>query len=387
MNTDLESRILDELLNFNIPIIPEQTRFWMIRTQNGYFYNEFLAKKFVALAWNNIDGTTDFSEASKERLKDDIMIKYPEIVRPSTVINKCINFINEVSEGDILVIPSKGSKYVTFAVAGKYYEDPTKTVDLEKTVIYRIKNGDVDINDVSCPYKKRRNISLLRTIRSEDVNISLYRALSNYHGISNLDAYAYQILNELYNCYTFRDYSVLVYNVQKTTSIKPRELSRLIYANTECLCSIIAEDRLSTQMNLHSPGDVIYMLKNAYEFAKDNWAAVFGLLIFLGGGSVLTFKVPGIVDIIKNIVSAPQELRSIKLDNESKEIDIQIKRFELQKKLKDSGIDPESLIAPLEALVDSTTSLNVEPIVVNEASALEVSTDDADEELVDIEDE
>ena len=94
MNLDQEYTLLNELLHFSIPVIPDKTRFWMIRTQKGYFYDEFLAKKYVALAWNNIDISTDFSERSKELLKDDIMLKYPEISRPSVVINKCINFIH-----------------------------------------------------------------------------------------------------------------------------------------------------------------------------------------------------------------------------------------------------------------------------------------------------
>lgn len=387
IDQDMELQILNELLNFKIPEIPEDTRFWMIRTQRGYFYEEFISRKFVAIAWNNISKETNLSDSLKEYLKDDIVMKFPEISRPSTVINKCNNFINEVHEGDILVIPSKGSKYITFAFAGEYYEDITKTVELEKTVIYRIKNKDVDINDVSCPYKKRRKISLLRTIKSTDINISLYRAISNYHGISNFDAYAYQILNELYNCYTFKNYSVLVYNIRKTDPIKPRELSQLIYGNTECLSAIIPEDKLSTQMTLSSPGDVIYMLKDAYDFAKDNWTTIFGLLIFFGGGSALTFKVPGIIDILRKILATPEELRARKLDNDSKELDIQLKKLEINQKLKDSGIDPESLKTPIENIIESTSSLQAEPFILGDDSAQITTIDDEDEESIDIEDE
>lgn len=387
MQQSKELEILDEILNFKIRKIPDETRFWMIRTQKGYFYNEFIAREFVAIAWNNISAKTDFSEQSKERLKDDIVMKFPEISRPSTVINKCKNFINEVKIGDILVIPSKGSKYITFAIAGEYFEDETKTVELENAVIYRIRNKDVDINDVSCPYKKRRRITLLRTIKSDDVNISLYRAISNYHGISNLDTYSYKILNELYNCYSFQDYAVLVYNIRKSTPIKPRELSRLIYGNTECLCSIIDEDNLSTQMDLHSPGDAIYMLENAFNFAVDNWAYIFGLLIFLGGGSALSFKVPGLIDIIKNIISAPEEIRAKKLDNDTKEVELQAKRLELNQKLKDSGINPESLLEPLKAVVESTSSLQAEPITLGKEAIISAPTDSEDEESNDTEDE
>lgn len=387
MNTFTEVELLNKIINFDVPRISEDIRFWMVRTQKGYFYNEFLAKRFVAIAWNNIDELTDFSENSREYLKDDIVIKFPEINRPSTVINKCNNFINEVNVGDILVIPDRGSRHITFALAGEYYEDSSKTTELEKTVIYRIKNNDVDINDVSCPYKKRRKITLLRTLKSEHINNALYRAISNYHGISNLDEYAYQILNELYNCYTYKDYTVLVYNVKKTTPIRPRELSQLIYGNTECLCSIIEENRISTQMELHSPGDAIYFLKEAYSFAKDNWSIIFGLLIFLGGGSAFSFKVPGLLEIIRKALSIPEELRTQKLDNDSKELDIQLKRLELNKKIKDSGIDPESLISPLSAVVESTVSLHAEPIILEDTTDVVFPLDIENEESTDTEDE
>ena len=282
MEIQKELDIVNNLLNFSVPVIPDNTRFWMIRTQGGYFYNEFLTKKIIALAWNNIDSNTDFSEQSKDRLHDDILLNFPDISRPSTVVNKCKNFMHEVKEGDILVIPNKGSRYVTFASAGEYFEDNSKTVALEKAVIERIKNKDVDINDVSCPYKKRRHIKLLRTVNSEDINYSLYRAISSYHGISNLDDYAKYILNELYNAYIFQGDASIVYNIRKQTPITPRELSNLIYGNLESLSQIIPEENISTQISLNSPGDVVYILKNIYDFAKDNWTAIFALLIFLG---------------------------------------------------------------------------------------------------------
>ena len=60
METTKELVLLNELLNFKVPIISEKTRFWMVRTQKGYFYSEFISKNFVALAWNNIDQKTNF---------------------------------------------------------------------------------------------------------------------------------------------------------------------------------------------------------------------------------------------------------------------------------------------------------------------------------------
>ena len=245
----------------------------------------------------------------------------------------------------------------------------------------------MDITDISCPYKKRRKIELLRTIDSNDINIVLYRAISNYHGISNLDSYAYQILNELYNCYSYKDYTVLVYNIRKSGPIKPRELSSLIHGNTECLCSIMPEEGISTKMSLHSAGDAIYMLKNIYELGKENWAVILGLLVLLGGGSALSFKVPGLIDIVKKVLSTPAELRAQKLENESKEIDNQLKRIELHQKIKESGINPESLIGPLEELVESTASLQTEPIILGDEASILVHPENENEESSETEDE
>lgn len=278
MTKDEELAFLNAILNFQVPTIPKNTRFWMVRTQRGYFYNEFLARRFVALAWNNIDSKTDFSDSSRESLKDDILMEYEEISRPSMVINKCITFISEIKEGDILVIPSAGSKYITFASAGKYFEDELKTVELEHNVIYRIKNHDVDINDVSCPYKKRRHITLLRTISNEELNYSLGRAISNYHGVSNLDAYARQILNSLYNYYIFNNDISLVYNVKKTDPITPRELNSILYGTTEIFAQIAPEECLSTQITLNSPGEIVFNLTDVLSLLKNNWHLFFGLL-------------------------------------------------------------------------------------------------------------
>ncbi|RHU80477.1 hypothetical protein DXC26_14905 [Clostridiaceae bacterium OM08-6BH] len=369
MTKDEELSFLNAILDFQVPIIPETTRFWMVRTQRGYFYNEFVTRRFVALAWNNIDSKTDFSESSKESLKDDILMEYEEISRPSMVINKCITFINEIKEGDILVIPSAGSKYITFALAGKYFEDNSKTVELEHTIIYRIKNHDVDINDVSCPYKKRRHITLLRTITNEELNYSLGRAISNYHGVSNLDTYARQILNSLYNYYIFNNDISLVYNVKKTDPITPRELNSILYGTTEIFADIAPEECLSTQITLNSPGEIVFNLKDVLNLLKDNWQYFFGMLIFLGGGSVLTFKVPGAIDVIKSIINIPNEQRIKEAEAQQKEIEIYEKKLELYQKIKASGIDPEALSQPLNALISSCNSLNVEPIVVDDASA------------------
>lgn len=365
MEQNNELIILNEILNFQVKEIPENTRFWMIRTKKGYFYDEFVGRGYVALAWNEITKDTDFSDQSNGILSDTIMLNYPEIKRPTTVINKCKSFISDVKVNDVLVIPNAGSSLITFAYAGEYYEDETKTTELEKLVISRIENKDVVINEVTCPYKKRRHITVIRTVRSEEINYSLYRAILNNHGISNLDNYALYILNSLYNIYSYKNDLNIIFNVGKKTPIGPRELSGLLYGTTEYLCNIVDESNITTQVNLNSPGPVLFTMVDIFDKIKDNYIFIFGLLIVVGGGNFLTFKLPGISQVIKDILTLPTSIKKTKAETEIAETEAMIKKCELYDKIKSSGINPEDLKNPIDIISKTTKNLEVSPIENN----------------------
>ena len=128
---------------------------------------------------------------------------------------------------------------------------------------------------------KRQHITLLRTVKNEELNYSLCRAISNYHGISNLDNYAKQILNTLYNYYMLENDISLVFNVRKQTPIGPRSINNLLYGATEFLSSIAPEKNISAQVTLNSPGDVIFLLDQVKDVLTNNWAVIFGILVLL----------------------------------------------------------------------------------------------------------
>ena len=80
-------------------------------------------------------------------------------------------------------------------------------------------------------------------------------------------------------------------------------------------------------------------------------------------------------------------MRAKKLDNDLKELEVFEKKLELTKKLRDSGVDPESLVKPLEAVAESASSLKAEPIVLGSEQPLISNLEDENEESSDIEDE
>ena len=77
------------------------------------------------------------------------------------------------------------------------------------------------------------------------------------------------------------------------------------------------------------------------------------------------------IDIVKNIINIPNEIKQKNTETEMKQLELLSKKYEFYKKIKSSGITPEDLIAPLEALSAATSSLQAEPIILgNEETSI-----------------
>lgn len=386
MNTKDEkalSNLYDQILNFKLTEIPSDIRFWMIRTKKGYFYEEFIQEKFVALAWNTITARTNFSESEHRLLSDRIAYEYPEIKRPSLVISKCNKFIYEIKVGDILIIPSEHKKYVTFAYAGGYYEDTSKTYEIERDAISKIEYKEVLINEILCPYRKRRKIIPIRTLPVESLNYHLEKAISSYHGIANLDSYGTIILDHLYNTYTYNHNTRLVFHVGKPSEITSKEFSAFLYSINSILYAPGIEDNvISTQASVHSIGDIVFTLKEAYNTCVSHYMIFIAFAAIIGGGKFLTVQLPGIPSFIKDVMSIKDTKRKNDAEITKLELENMEKAIELKLKLKDNNLTIEDLSTPLELLESCQRSMQIEPIQPAQLATSDIlpeATQEADE--------
>ena len=80
MDIAFENKLLNYLSNFEIQNISKDSQFWMVRTQQGYFYSEFVYKGYIALGWNIIDKTTNLGKQNVEGLKVLLETEYKETV-------------------------------------------------------------------------------------------------------------------------------------------------------------------------------------------------------------------------------------------------------------------------------------------------------------------
>lgn len=383
-NDNQISELLDELLNFKMEEVPESTRFWMIRTKGGYFYNEFITHNYVALAWNIITRETNFEQT--DLLNSLILQHYDKIKRPAVVANKCRCFINDINVGDILVIPSEGSRYVTFAYAGEYYEEETKTYEIETNTIGRIEDREVQIEEVLCPYRKRRHIIPIRTVKSNVLNFHLYKAISSYHGISNLDSYGTIILDHIYNCYTYKNNARIVYHVGKQEQITSKEFSGFLYSVNSVLSSTgFDEHSISTQASVHSEGDIVFMIKETMNWLSTNYLWFVALAVAFGGGKFLTIEVPGFINIIKDIIAFKDDRELKKQEYIGKKLDNLDKIFELAEKIEQAGINVselEKIEDPLALLSKCSNSMQITPLssTTEEVPAISSETSETDNE-------
>lgn len=342
--------------NRAITVVPDETRFWMIRTKKGYFYNEFIKEGFVALGWNIIDRNTDFSEQSIDTLKEYLTYHYGED-RPMGPVNKCKNFMYEIQAGDILLIPNSGSSAITLAKAGEYYEDIEKSSEKEIEVIAKIENHEYEINSVECPYKKRRHIEVLCTVDPDRLSYKLRRAISSYHGISCFDEYAEDILCCIYDGFSFLENVIFSINVSKKDPIRPREISKLMYGLTEFFCEIVDEEILSTTISLNSPGKVTVKLRDGFKYLTTHKKFLIGLFFLVTGGSCFGFEFPGVIGFVKDVRCMETEIEIQKTELQGKELDNILKAIEVVKEAKENGIDIDKVCGSLEILNDLNTSL------------------------------
>lgn len=349
------------LKEFEIPDIPEDTNFWMVRTKSGYFYEEFIDEGYVALGWNYITQNTSFDDKNIKILKDKIKERYGD-KRPGVAVNKCIRFIEDVKPGDYVLIPNAGGSEVTIGILGEYYEND---YDYQKELIAikKIENKEAEIGKVECPYCKRHEMRKIMTISSQRLGYKIQKGMS-YHGLSDMNDYATDILNCIYDCYTYKGDMMYSLNIAKKDPIKARELSKLMYGITELFCDLTEEDLVTVTVNLNSPGKLTVFLKDGYKKLKKGAVPLVAIYLGVFGGSGFGFEFPGlaggVIDTIEEYRTMDTEIELKKEELKGKQLENYKTAMEVIKMSKETGIDMDKVLDDLKLVDGLNESLKFE---------------------------
>ena len=344
----------------DIPEIPTNCNFWMIRTNNGLFFNEFITKHYISIGWNAIKKNTfPLSKPQKESMENYIKYKYKTSV-PGLAINKCEKFCFNLKKGDIAVIT--GKEEIAFAIIGDYYEENSErfTEQLEIDTNDKISKG-LRQNIIECPYCKRRKIDIISIISNrEEINPYLYKALLlNKHSLSSLNQYSDTILSSCYDIYLWKGTLSFSFKVQTRDNINAVVLSNFICSFTSLLKNIDEKD-ISVKIALHSPGDIILQVGNWFSNSS-NYLWIFVILMALFGGKMGGVEFPSIWNVIKYFIDRYDNQTTKQLNEEK----LRLENEKLQEEinlLKTDDDKHKQINKDTQCLSQASATLDIKPI-------------------------
>ena len=194
---------MDNLAVLSIPEISKEKQIWFIRTNSGMYYNDFIINKYVALGWDAISkdlilNNSMSNEAKKERIHE----LYPEESRPGLIFSQLNNFHCVMKNGDLVLIPSVGTRFIRVGILGETVEE-----------VSHIKDSNEEY--VVCSYTHKRKV---RWISEIDVSRDIYlsKIIKAQQTISNITEYADFVYRNIYSCYIADNFIHL--SLQKTSS-------------------------------------------------------------------------------------------------------------------------------------------------------------------------
>lgn len=289
----MDSNILDLL---KIPKISKERHYWIIRTNGGQYYDDFILHQYISISWDyvslNVLYTQNEDEIKKliEVYEKDTTLSKNELDdendgtskgKVTSIFNKLNRFVFEMDKGDIVLIPSANSDRITLAeVTGDVFETPNYVET------YLKENPNTEINP--CPYRKRRKVNTLKTITKKEMDIYLAKGFNSQHALSNMDEYAPFIDRTIYGIYSKGNELHTTIHAGHPNGLSLKEL--VVLSDTlEKTVSSLAEQceipfdssDIEVKLNIHSPG-IIELI---------GYVATSGLIL-----SILTFAINNIIN-------------------------------------------------------------------------------------------
>lgn len=227
--------------------VKEDRNYWLIRTEAGEYYDEFYHDEFVGMGWDDLNKFSRKDHYDDDYMSEQVSKIYPKVKQTWRVYTQIRKFIYEIKIGDIVLIPSKSHISFGYITSNVYYQD-TK---------------EFDILEGFCPFKKRRSVEWIKTIKRDDLDPYLYKLLNSHFTISNANDYSSYIDRTLHGFYIKNGESHLVLRVKKQGKVYLREINKLtdgaldlIDLFNEVTESNLDSNRIESKMNVQSPGPV-----------------------------------------------------------------------------------------------------------------------------------
>lgn len=351
----------DNSMGLTIPEISSDCQFWMVRTKRGVFFDEFLRDEFVAIGWNSIDQQKLKSEKC-DKLKQEIQETYGE-KRPGTAYNKCNRFVNELKINDILMIV--GNTRIIFATAGAYFEEKgdKQTIERELEIDGIIDSHFDESLSLSCPYIKRRHITIISVADRDYISPYLFKAMiGNYHSLSSINEYAPLVLSSAFDIFVFRRELSITFRVCQEGQIDSIAIADFIGSVARILSDNGAQS-IAFQASIHSPGDISFIVP-IFDCVK-SLGGIAAIYFAIFGGEFKGVKFPSVCSFIQWLCDrqhekAMQKEAEVSANLGNKKIEQEIENQRLQNLKLAQEISEKIVPDSLKQIHSSAQKLKIE---------------------------
>lgn len=202
--------------------VDASNRYWLVRTYGGKYYSHFVQNNYIAIGWNEISNLEQIKEAGTNgKVKEELLAKArkfyikKETEKPGSVVNPIMRFVNEMSIGDVVVIPSENSKEIHFGV-----------IKSNAKIVKDVINLDPGLD----PLFKQRTVEWITWREKDSVDLNIFKMLSSHQAMSNVDDYSDSIDRTMYSLYVKGDRAHAVIKVGKEGEYTGTEIPDLINA-------------------------------------------------------------------------------------------------------------------------------------------------------------
>ncbi|OKA27490.1 hypothetical protein [Bacillus cereus] len=231
-------------LNIEIENIEEDRKYWLVRTDGGIYYNNFLDGSYISIGWNEFLNKSDFrNEKANENIKERLLKEYPD-KQPGRIYSQIRNFIYEINIGDVVMIPSEKAEEISFGI-----------------ITSEVYNKEV--TDES--FIKSRKVNWIKHIEKDSLDPYLFKMMQAHQAINKANEYAHYIDRTMYSLYRKGKESFLILPVKRESDIPAYDLSQFLNSLIDTVRLINKfEDQgnsydlrdLDIKLNIQSPGFV-----------------------------------------------------------------------------------------------------------------------------------
>lgn len=252
MDTELQ-QILSIL---NIEQIPKERNYWLIRTESGKFYFDFLENNYVSIGWDEFSDINIFKNTEEKKLKEHIASVYKDEKRPGYIYNQIKRFMFDIKKGDMILIPSENSSQIAFGI-------------VQETFFIRdtINNNTTNLKIPKCNFKKCIKVEWKSKIFKEKFDPYLKMLLFTHTTITDINDYKGYINRLLYSNYILDDMIHVTFNITTKDNINAVELLNFlnliskesIDVFNQVTGSDFKKDTVDVKLNVQSPGPIEFI--------------------------------------------------------------------------------------------------------------------------------